>query len=147
MLREIYEETGMDLVHVAFQGLITWSTAEGAGFGGLYLYHAIVPADMTYETPRKTPEGILDWKEIEWVLHPNNQGVARNIPQCLENIQDGQSCFHLHSFFTGNEISHQISNEIEPRIENDEAFREAYLSSYLRPYLDKQIHALVSKSD
>lgn len=86
MLREIDEETGIDGLSIQFKGLITWTNSIGNGFGGMYLYLADLPEDYMYKVPRKTDEGLLDWKEIDWILHPENLGVASNIPSCLEKI-------------------------------------------------------------
>ncbi|MDT2305198.1 hypothetical protein P7H21_16295 [Paenibacillus larvae] len=40
----------------------------------MYLYKACLDKSVTYETPLKTREGILDWKDITWILHPENRG-------------------------------------------------------------------------
>ncbi|MDP2857273.1 MAG: hypothetical protein Q8P50_04760 [Bacillota bacterium] len=39
-----------------------------------------------YETPLRTKEGIIDWKAIDWVLHPENKGVAANLPWFLPKM-------------------------------------------------------------
>ncbi|MDB5083797.1 MAG: mismatch repair protein MutT, partial [Bacilli bacterium] len=51
------------------------------------------------ETPVDTVEGILDWKEIAWVLHPNNSGVAENIPYFLTSVLNDQQYFDHQCFF------------------------------------------------
>lgn len=131
MLREIDEETGMDVDELMFKGLITWSYLDGSSFGGLYLYVAHFPENITYHTPRKTREGILDWKEIDWVLHPSNQGIADNIPPSLEAILHDPNCYNHHSYFDGDHFVNQISTALDPRIEIDEVLREDYLSNYI----------------
>jgi len=32
---------------------------------------------------KKTREGILDWKQIEWILHPSNLGIAEMVQEYL----------------------------------------------------------------
>src|SRR5690606_5869369 len=103
------EETQIEISKIQFKGLITWSTSKGEGFGGLYLYLAEVPEDYVYQTPIKTAEGILDWKEINWILHPENLGVASNIPSCLEKVLNDDQCYNYHSIFVGNKMIDQIS--------------------------------------
>lgn len=130
MLREIYEETGIASPTLSFKGLITWTTVEGEGFGGLFLYLGEIPEQASYPTPVKTEEGILDWKEIDWILHPSNQGVASNVPGCLQKMLADPCCYNHHSFFSGNTMVAQHSTPIDPRIEADEAQRNAYLNRY-----------------
>ncbi|TNJ68116.1 8-oxo-dGTP diphosphatase [Paenibacillus hemerocallicola] len=136
MLREIQEETQIESPELSFKGLITWTTVEGAGFGGLYLYAAEIPDEYEYVTPIKTEEGILDWKEISWIMHPDNQGVASNVPSCLEKVLYESSCYNHHSIFSDKIMVTQISTKIDPRIEADEAMRTDYLNQYLQKYIE-----------
>lgn len=77
VLREIYEETGLDVTEVRFSGIVTWvSKGEKSG---MYVFIANVPEDIAYTTPFNTPEGLLDWKELEWILDSKNLGVVSNI--------------------------------------------------------------------
>ncbi len=131
MLREIDEETGIDAAELTFKGLITWSNIDGSNFGGMYLYLANFPENISYSTPRKTDEGILDWKGIDWILHSDNQGIAANIPPCLGKILYDNDCYNHHSYFEGNQFIEQRSSLVDPKIENDEGWRKIYLQQYL----------------
>lgn len=131
MLREIVEETGLTDLKVDFKGFITWSRAETkTGLGGLYLYTADLLGECPYNTPFKTDEGILDWKEIDWILHPDNLGVAYSLPLSMQMAFQYEKCFDHHSIFDGNQLIEQISTEIDPRLENDLPAREKYLRKY-----------------
>src|SRR5690606_27143527 len=101
MLREIYEETSIDPPILTFKGFITWSNEQGRDFGGLVLYLAELPMDYEYHAPIKTDEGILDWKEMKWILQTDNIGVASNIPGCLESLLYDDKCYNYHSVFSG----------------------------------------------
>jgi 8-oxo-dGTP diphosphatase len=127
MLREIWEETHIAPQELLFKGLITWSTVEGTGFGGMYLYLANVPEDCDYPTPHPTEEGILDWKDIDWIMHPKNQGVAANIPPSLDKVLNDTACYRHHSYFQGDRFVKQVSSWVDPRIEYDERLREEYV--------------------
>lgn len=129
-LREIKEEASIEHVGVAFKGILTWSTKEGAEFGGLYLYDAELPADVPYITPVLTDEGILDWKEIGWIMHEANMGVAANLPYLLTHMLHPKSCSHIHGFFDGNRLVSQHSSAVDPAIEQDERLRNEYLHRY-----------------
>src|SRR5690554_5924792 len=96
-LREIKEETGIVLDFIQFKGIVTWYV-DGKGVGGMYVYFAELPSDFCYETPIKTVEGILDWKNIEWILHPENKGLATNIPKSIEKIISDSNCFEYRCF-------------------------------------------------
>jgi len=78
-LREVAEETGILLDSVLYKGIVTW-TVDGEPRGGMYAFVADVGSDFTYETPIGTREGILDWKATKWIMHPDNMGVAANVP-------------------------------------------------------------------
>jgi 8-oxo-dGTP diphosphatase len=87
VLREIFEETGLDLSDVRDKGVVTW-TSDGVATGGMHAFIAELPASVRYPTPKLTDEGILDWKPIEWIEHPDNSGVAHNIPCILRKMLD-----------------------------------------------------------
>ncbi|ASK63820.1 DNA mismatch repair protein MutT [Virgibacillus phasianinus] len=132
VIREVYEETQINSPDLQFKGLITWSTPEGSDFGGMYLYLADIPEDYHYQTPLKTDEGILDWKEIDWILHPENRGMASNIPTCLEKVLYDEQCFNHHSIFADGQMVEQISTVIDSEIESDKNLRKEYLRTYSR---------------
>lgn len=85
VLREIAEETGLKLESVEDKGVVSW-TVDGEPRGGMHAFIAELPASIDYPTPRATEEGILDWKPIEWVIHPENKGVAHNLPYFLQKM-------------------------------------------------------------
>lgn len=101
ILREIAEETGLQLSSVSDKGAVTW-VVDGSRKGGMYLFVAELASDMEYATPRGTREGILDWKRLDWILHPDNQGVAANIPYFLPlALEDSRRYEHRCTFENG----------------------------------------------
>lgn len=104
-LREIKEETGLVFDDIQFKGITTW-VVDGKGFGGMYVYFAELPPDCRYEVPVKTAEGILDWKNIEWITHPENRGVAYNIPKSIEKIISGTTCFEHRCYYRDGRLIH-----------------------------------------
>ena len=131
MLREVAEETGLVNIDVHFKGFKTWSSGWKTGVGGLYLYAAYLAEDYNYETPKRTDEGILEWKDISWILHRENLGVAYNLPSSLRIAFEDEGCFDHHSIFEGNRLVEQIVTEIDPRLEDDRPARQQYLKKYL----------------
>jgi len=136
MLREMREETGLSFagIGVEFKGVVTW-TVEGKFVGGMYVFKAELSPDARYETPKKTDEGILDWKTVPWTLHPENRGVAQTIPQSIEAILDDPRCYEHRCYFENNRMARYERREIPPdveRIEDGHALQEALAGGFLR---------------
>jgi 8-oxo-dGTP diphosphatase len=100
IIREVFEETGMKLNEVKYKGTVTWEF-DGVFIGGMYAFIAEVPNNLIYETPKKTCEGILDWKNISWVLDPQNTGVAKNLPIFLPKMLNDNCLYEHRCFFKG----------------------------------------------
>lgn len=87
--REVWEETGVELEQVRCAGRVTWLHPKGDS--GMVVFIADLPRDQVCEMPRAINEGILDWKDINWVLHPDNKGISDNIsvflPLMLESLE------------------------------------------------------------
>lgn len=109
IVREIEEETGIILIdstslpkttklHVQaeaiYKGNVTWEAKDGRYSGGMHAFLVELPESFIYETPKKTVEGILDWKKLDWIFHPKNTGVA-NLKYFLSTIiNDPQTYQH-----------------------------------------------------
>ena len=97
MIREIKEETGLDIPVVHNLGTVTWE-AEGE-IGGMYIFLADLPQGQSLVTPaRYNHEGVLDWKSIPWILHPANKGIPDNIPYFLPSMLEGK-VRHYHCVY------------------------------------------------
>lgn len=98
ILREVYEETSIKLNDVQFKGVVTWNV-DGSRNGGMYLFMQEVQHDFDYKVPIKMREGILDWKKVEWIMHPENTGVAHNLPKYLPKMLSEDGIFQYHCIF------------------------------------------------
>ncbi|PWV94525.1 8-oxo-dGTP diphosphatase [Paenibacillus cellulosilyticus] len=116
ILREVAEETGIVLDLIQFKGIVTW-VVDGAMTGGMYTYVAELPEDYTYETPIKTDEGILDWKELQWILHPKNVGLAANIPESLEKLLFDPGCYEYRCFYSEGKLLKQQFLALDEQVE------------------------------
>jgi 8-oxo-dGTP diphosphatase len=92
VLREVAEETGIILSHAQYKGVVSW-VIDGVPKGGMYAFSAELPESCPFPTPRPTPEGILDWKEMDWIMHPDNRGVASNLPRFLPALLNDAACY------------------------------------------------------
>ncbi|GGE39719.1 7,8-dihydro-8-oxoguanine triphosphatase [Pullulanibacillus camelliae] len=93
-LREIQEETGIRLIDVQEKGIVTWNNE-----GGMYVFIATLPLNFTYETPKATNEGILDWKSISWLIDTQNGGVAEHIKQALTLFFNDPKSYEHRCYF------------------------------------------------
>ncbi|WP_156288692.1 NUDIX hydrolase [Oceanobacillus salinisoli] len=112
--REIKEETGIVIHDAAYKGMVTWEV-DSSHVGGMYAYIAEVPEDYTYHTPIKTDEGILDWKKIDWVLHPKNEGIA-NLKYYLTKMLEDDRMYEHRFVYQQGEVTEFHSIELEKKI-------------------------------
>lgn len=104
VIRETFEETGIVLESAALAGTVTWITKKRTS--GMYVFLAERSEQFEYSTPVAVSEGILDWKELDWILDPNNSGIADNIQQFLPSMLSGEIMDHRFTFNDNNEMIH-----------------------------------------
>lgn len=115
IIREVYEETGLILTDPEFKGIVSW-IVDGAGVDGMYLYVAELPVNVPFPTPIKAEEGILDWKEYEWIMHPKNVGVTSDIPKYMKHLLYDDAIYEHRCYYKdGKLINHET-------VEMDEGF-------------------------
>lgn len=112
ILREAYEETDIKLSDVRDCGILTWDT-DNNEYGGMHLFLSDVPDDFVYDTPRSTKEGILDWKKISWILHPENTGVVENIQRFLPKMLGSDKRYRYACIYEGNDLVEFLNEEME----------------------------------
>jgi 8-oxo-dGTP diphosphatase len=101
----------------------------------MYTYMAELPQSFRYETPMKTDEGILDWKNIHWILNPENRGVANNIPRSIEKILYDPRCYEHRCFYEDGKLINHESREIDEGTENitdNKVIEEQIFSKYFK---------------
>ncbi|EJQ99800.1 NUDIX hydrolase [Bacillus mycoides] len=81
-IREVFEETGFNVNQYYSKGIITCNTSDHKK-DGLYVYLFEVDTILESESMKKTREGILDWKQIDWILNPSNLGIAEMVKEYL----------------------------------------------------------------
>lgn len=113
VLREIKEETGIELSNkdVTYKGKVIWEVDQFRS-GGMYAFIAELPDTYDYPTPAKKAEGILDWKKIDWLLHPENAGVA-NVKYFLEQMLYEKKTYNHQFIYTGNQVEAFTSIPLE----------------------------------
>lgn len=110
VIREIYEETGIILRKVIFSGIVTWESADENS--GMYVFVADWQDGYTYQTPKASEEGILDWKDIDWVLDSKNLGVVSNIPIFLAKMLAKTNCYQYNFIYKNNQMTDYTITEM-----------------------------------
>ncbi|TGB04920.1 NUDIX hydrolase [Halobacillus salinus] len=101
-LREVFEETGIRVETYFSKGTVRWENNNGEQ-DGIYVYLFEIDEDLKYEIPLKTREGILDWKSIDWILNPQNLGIAEMVAQYLPVLLSEKGS-HLFTYKDGQPI-------------------------------------------
>ena len=89
-IRETFEETGIKVNIKDDYNRVAWVVKEDKdSLGGMYVF--IQEIDSKINTPAASPEGVLDFKKIDWILDKRNSGIAKNIkvflPEYLKGIK------------------------------------------------------------
>ncbi|MFD2116879.1 NUDIX domain-containing protein [Paenibacillus yanchengensis] len=141
MYREIVEETSLEQVELTFKGINIWSTPTGDNIGGMYLYVGELQESVPYTTPLKTEEGILDWKQYEWIMHKENRGIATNLRSYLPLVvADERQCRLYHSVFEGENLIESFNVPLDGIWEANEGQLAAIINSYMEDYKRKTQH-------
>ena len=115
IIRETFEETGILLDKIIFAGNAVWKSNRGDS--GMHIFIAELPDEAKLSTPCQVEEGILDWKEIDWILNPDNKGIVSNMKMYLPKILEGNYILkHRFTYIDGVMTSYETSNLTEEDI-------------------------------
>lgn len=86
--REVMEEARIDLAcaqELRFGGLVTWGLGDDPTrpSTGMHTFLAQLPPDFPTGPDRLMDEGLLSWKELDWVCDRRNRAVVSNISRFL----------------------------------------------------------------
>lgn len=111
IIRETLEETGIDLPSVTYKGNVVFkSKDESRGSEGMYVFLADLPDGVHMDTPLSTAEGLLEWKEMDWILNKDNRGVVSNLPKYLPIVLTEENKLeHIFTYDNGNIIHYTTS--------------------------------------
>mgnify|MGYP001228454518 CR=1 FL=1 len=86
-----------------YKGILTWSVDNNRTIYGLYIFVCKLKK-LNLKFPIKTSEGILDLKEINWVIDHNNLGVSHNLKYILPYALYKDELYRYHCLFEGNTL-------------------------------------------
>lgn len=112
MIRETYEETGIIVNDVNSKGTVIWSNDDGT-IGGMYIFLIDMPINQELNGPVKVTEGILDWKDIDWIFNKDNLGIVPNIPFFLNYVLESNEEFEHKLIYKNNDLVEVKSNKLD----------------------------------
>ena len=92
-IREIYEESGIVVEDATLFSISTWNYDDDE----IYVYVCNLPSDFDINKyPIKINEGIIDFKDIDWIIHEKNYGVIEDLRLFIKDIKENKSNnYHL----------------------------------------------------
>jgi 8-oxo-dGTP diphosphatase len=110
-LREIVEETGLEVSSISFRGIVTWNDVSRNNHGGMYVFVAESLTDKVVSSE----EGRLDWKTLDWIY--NDKSVVSNIPMFLPPMlrEEDESMVHAFTYSEEEEILNYEVKAIEDK--------------------------------
>ena len=92
-IREIYEESNVIVDNAKLISISTWNYDDDE----IYVYVSTLPSDFDTEAyPIKINEGIIDFKDIDWIIHEKNFGIIADLRVFLKDIKENKSNnYHL----------------------------------------------------
>ena len=107
--REVLEEAGIDLresERVRFGGVVRWAAGvDPTGPStGMHVFVADLRPGSALEGTRRTPEGLLSWKTLDWVCDPENEAVVSNIPCFLPDLLQGDRPMEYRCEYDGEKL-------------------------------------------
>ena len=86
-VREIKEESGITVKSVELQSVFTWNYDDETG----YVFVAKIDKDIDVShIPFFNAEGIIEFKDIDWVLNEKNYGVIEDQRVFINDIQNNR---------------------------------------------------------
>ena len=92
-IREIYEESNVKVDNAELISISTWNY----DYDEIYVYVSNLSDDFDISSyPIKINEGIIDFKDIDWIIHEKNYGVIADLRVFLKDIKENQkNNYHL----------------------------------------------------
>ncbi|HEX7042407.1 MAG TPA: hypothetical protein VF189_04095, partial [Patescibacteria group bacterium] len=75
---------------------------------GMYAYFFILPEKFLF-TKRDTREGLLEWKNLDWVLKKDNKEIAENIKYFLPEMINIKTPMKYHCTYLNPEDKNELT--------------------------------------
>ena len=84
-IREIKEESGIDVKSVELQSIFTWNYDDETG----YVFTAKLDDGEYNGIIKSHSEGITAFKKIDWIINAKNYGVVEDLKVFIKDISQG----------------------------------------------------------
>ena len=99
-IREIKEESGITVNDVKLISISTWNYDDDL----IYVYVSTLPKDFDISIyPIKISEGIVDFKDIDWILDDKNYGIVPDLRLFIDDIKHGR-CQNYHLVYDNDKL-------------------------------------------
>lgn len=85
-IREIKEESGIQVSSVELQSVFTWNYDDETG----YVFIAKIDDGKFEGVIKSDSEGITAFKKIDWIINPKNYGVVEDLKVFIKDIKLGE---------------------------------------------------------
>ena len=94
-LREVKEESNVIVDNAKLISISTWNYDDDE----IYVYVSELDDDFdTSLYPLKINEGIIDFKDIDWIIHEKNYGVIEDLRLFIKDIKNNE-CHNYHLIY------------------------------------------------
>ena len=116
-VREVMEETGIKIKQNELHYLadLNWFIDDEAADG---TYCFLYDIKKKIKTPVATREGVLEWKNINWILSLDNRGIVPDVPILLKEMFTGDFC-ELTAYYNKEDMLVRIEKKKEDRVKVD----------------------------
>lgn len=92
-IREIKEEGNIIVNDATLISISTWNYDDDL----IYVYVSTLDESFDLSKyPQRIDEGIIDFKDIDWVLDPNNYGIVPDLRLFIKDVKEGRKQnYHL----------------------------------------------------
>lgn len=117
--RELAEETGLEVgqARMRYSGIITWDVGVITKKAGMYAFIFFFPTEVLFKQSR-TREGLLEWKELDWIIQNDSQEIAENIKFFLPEMIQTTKPMHYHCEYFNKENKDELTRfevkELDP---------------------------------
>ena len=98
-IREIYEEGNIKVDNAKLISISTWNYDDE-----IYVYVSELDENYNIDSyPIKINEGIIDFKDIDWIIHEKNYGIIEDLRLFIKDIKNNE-CHNYHLIYDNSKL-------------------------------------------
>lgn len=117
VIREVMEEADInirELHSLRYTGIVTWTSVqeESNVNKGMYAYVCELKEKPDWNE-KQTPEGLIQWKTLEWACDKKNKELVSNLPHFLSHMLKNNSAVEYRCIYEGKKLQEVLILPIE----------------------------------